>query len=266
MARGQGDDGDDEPEGGGVYGVPEGFLGGGYARRTEDDKGAGGAGVQKLSEHDAVGVVVDQGDEHPHGGHGSGERQEKREPVRAVGGGSAEVIDDGNVPGSPKQAEKDGGDESVGGAAHFAEGEAHPADFLEETGDEAEGDADEKAVGSKVGGNERFHRNKDRHDQERRDEKYSVPMTGNAYAAHLREEVAQTASSADYSGQQDADRAGPQKHGGKHHQASKFWDGFTAEQMRGGDAKGPEPGDEEGQDKIGEDWMAGDEKWGWGGD
>jgi len=36
------------PEGGGVDGVPEGFLRGSNARRAEDDQGAGGKGVEEL--------------------------------------------------------------------------------------------------------------------------------------------------------------------------------------------------------------------------
>jgi len=215
--------------------------------------------VEELSEEDAVGVGVGPGDEDADGGHGGGEGEEEGEPIGGVGRGGAKVIDDGDVPGAPKQAEKDGGSEGVAGAAHFWEGVAHPADFLEESGDKTESNADEEAIGGEVGGDKSFHAVEDGEDQGGRNEKCGVPARGEAHAAHARKKVAQAAWAVDDAGQDDADEAGAEEHGGEHHESGEFWDGFAAEEMRGSYGEGAEPGDSEGEGEVGGYGMAGEE-------
>lgn len=157
LAVGFGDHRDDEPQGSGVDGVPEGFLRGGYARRAEDDERARGAGVQELREQDTIRVGVKPGDQDAHGGQGGGEGKEKGEPVVAVGRGGSEVVDDGDVPSSPEQAEQDRRSQSAVPAAHFREREAHPTDFFEKAGDKTERDANQKPIGRKNRRDECFH-------------------------------------------------------------------------------------------------------------
>src|SRR6266478_8709093 len=102
-----GDNSDDEPQGGGIDGVPQRLLRGSYTRRAEDDERARGAGVQKLGEQDAFRVGVNPRDQYAHGGQGGSEGEKKGKPVGGVGSGGSQVIDDGDVPSSPEQAEQD---------------------------------------------------------------------------------------------------------------------------------------------------------------
>ncbi len=226
---------------------------------AENDEGGGGGGVEELREQDAAGVGVGPGDEDADGGHGGGEGEEERKPVGGVGRGGAKVVDDGDVPGAPKQAEEDGGSEGVAGAAHFWEGETHPADFFEESGDKTESDADEEAIGGEVGGDESFHTVQNGEDQGWREEKRGVPAHGEARAAHARKKVAQAAGAVDDAGQDYADEAGAEEHGGEHHEAGEFWDGFAAEEMRGSYGEGAEPGDSEGEGEVRGDGVTGQE-------
>jgi hypothetical protein len=255
--------GDDEgyydPKRGGVEGVPRGFLGGGDVGRAEDDEGAGGDGVEELGEENTICVGVGPGDEDADGGHGGGEGKKEGEPVGAVGGGGSEVVNDGDVPGAPEKAEKDGGSEGVAGAAHFWEGEAHPSDFFEEAGGEAERGADEKVVGGKDGRHESIYGDQNAQDDGRREEKRGEPASGEADATHAREKIAQATGAVHDAGQDDADDAGPEEHGRKHHQAGEFWDRLAAEEMRKSHGQCAQPGDGEGQHKISGDGMAGDE-------
>lgn len=140
--------------------------------------------MEELGEQDAFCVDVGPGDEDAHGGHSGGESEKEGEPVGAVGRGGSQVVDDGDMPGAPEQAEQDGGSQGIAWAAHFWEGVAHPADFLEESGGKTKCDADEKAVGGKDWRDEGFHGEKNGQDYRGWDEECGVPACGEAHAAH----------------------------------------------------------------------------------
>lgn len=162
----EGNDGDNEPQGNGVDGIPKGFLRGGYARRAEDNQGACGEGMEELSNQNATCVGVNPGDQDAHGRHGGGEGEKEGEPISPVRRGGSQIIDDWDVPGSPEKAEENRRGESAFGVAHFRESVAHPTDFLEKAGDKTESDTNEKTVRGKNRGDECFHAGKDGNDQD----------------------------------------------------------------------------------------------------
>ena len=69
------------------------------------------------------------------------------QPVGAVRDSGAEEVDDGNVPAAPKEAEEDGCAEGREFGGEFWEGEAGPADFLEDARGNAEREANPETIG-----------------------------------------------------------------------------------------------------------------------
>ena len=67
----------EEPESGGVEGIPGGLLERTYCRRTEDDQRAGGADVDELRERDTLRAFVEPGDQDAHRGHDGHERKKE---------------------------------------------------------------------------------------------------------------------------------------------------------------------------------------------
>src|SRR6266853_1226378 len=135
---------DEEPQDARVEGVPGGFLRRGDCGRAEYYQRAGGAYVHELGEGDALSVLVEPGDQDAHGG----------------GGKNGETL------------------------AQFCVGEAGPADFFEESGEESESDADPEAVWRVDGRYERFEAEKNAEDQNRRNKQGRVPTEWEADAAH----------------------------------------------------------------------------------
>ena len=120
--------------------------------------------MHELGEGDALGVLVEPGDQDSHGGHGRYESCEESWKSFAVRRSCAEEVDHWGVPESPEQAEDCGCGKNGETLAQFWVGEAGPADFFEESGEESESDADPEAVWRVDGRYERFEAEKNAED------------------------------------------------------------------------------------------------------
>jgi hypothetical protein len=116
--------------------------------------------VYELGECDALGVPVEPGNQDAHGGHGCYESWKSF----AVRRSCAEEVDHWGVPESPEPAEDRSCGKNGETLAQFWVGEAGPADFFEESGEEAESDADPEAVWRVDGRYERFETEKNAED------------------------------------------------------------------------------------------------------
>src|SRR5882672_9016631 len=75
-------DRDEDPQRNSIKTVPERFLRGTHARGAENDQGTCGTHVHELGQKHAFGVGVDPADQHAHGNHSPGKREEKGIPIR----------------------------------------------------------------------------------------------------------------------------------------------------------------------------------------
>jgi hypothetical protein len=92
-----------------------------------------------------------------------------------------------------------------------------------------------------------FSPGREQSNQNRWDEKRSIPAQRDSNAAHSRKQIAKSVVSVGELCQENADSAWPKKHGGKHHQAGKFWYRFSAQPRRMRPAKRPRTS---GQNKL----------------
>src|SRR6266404_4362999 len=74
--------------------------------------------------------------------------------------------------------------------------------------------------------------------------------------AHSRKEFAESRAAISEPGQNNADHAGAEKHGGKHQDARHFWHGLATQEVRRGDKQRASPGYGERQRKVTGDGVA----------
>lgn len=241
---------DDEPEGGGVEGIPEDFVGRGDVG-AENDEGGSGTDVEELGEENALGVGIGPGDQHTHRGHGCGEHEEKWNPIVTVGRRSAKKVDHGQMPEAPEQAKGDGGGERASILDQFREGKAHPADFFEDACGDAEEDTEPEVIGCIRGGNQGAQSREDEENEDRSKREDGIPTRRKAPAGEPCKQIVEAWPAVEGDSQSQGGEGRPKKHGGEHENAGELRRGFVVKEARSSHGESAGPGDKEGEEKVG---------------